>query len=317
MHPLHMTRAEWEREQLAALRARRAQRQPITAEDVARDLERRLIAAAPLVNARVAEVRERAARIVNLPPMRRYEPPREESPAPESAATPAPKPIKRSAPWRGHQRVAEAKRTQAQDRRDAVERLTKEGKSGREIAEALGISAACVALLRGKLGLTQPPPPVTDAEEEGWVLSYQRGVSIVQISKEVGRNDKTIRKALKRRGIEIHLGGPRKVVSEPAPPREPVPPRRRRRAPRPELALPVEPPPPAPEPELILLAQPLTLAEPEQPAPPVEPEKSPIPVETQAALRRLAAEGVPVKILAKIYGQRQADVRALLAGGAS
>lgn len=71
---LTMTRSEWEREQLDALKLRRARRQPITEADACADLQRRLIEAAPLVNARAAEIR--AARAEPLPPERVWIPPR-------------------------------------------------------------------------------------------------------------------------------------------------------------------------------------------------------------------------------------------------
>lgn len=72
--PMTKSYAEWEREQLAALKLRRARRQPITEAEASADLQRRLIEAAPLVNARAAEIR--AARAEPLPPERVWIPPR-------------------------------------------------------------------------------------------------------------------------------------------------------------------------------------------------------------------------------------------------
>lgn len=72
--PMTMSYAEWEREQLAALKIRRARRQRITEAEAGADLQRRLVEAAPLVNARAAEIR--AARAEPLPPERVWIPPR-------------------------------------------------------------------------------------------------------------------------------------------------------------------------------------------------------------------------------------------------
>lgn len=66
--PMTMSYAEWEREQLAALQARRARRQPITAAEVEAQHQRWLVEAMPRVNARAAEIR--AARAAPLPPER-------------------------------------------------------------------------------------------------------------------------------------------------------------------------------------------------------------------------------------------------------
>lgn len=72
--PMMKSYAEWEREQLAALKIRRARRQRITEAEASAALQRRLIEAAPLVNARAAEIR--TARAEPLPPERVWIPPR-------------------------------------------------------------------------------------------------------------------------------------------------------------------------------------------------------------------------------------------------
>lgn len=66
--PMTKSYAEWEREQLAALQARRARRQPITAAEVMAQHQRWLVEAMPRINARAAEIR--AARAAPLPPER-------------------------------------------------------------------------------------------------------------------------------------------------------------------------------------------------------------------------------------------------------
>lgn len=179
-----MTRSEWEREQLAALRERRARRQPITEAEASADLQRRLIEAAPLVNARAAEVR--AARATPLPPERVWLPPRVAPVAPPRQA------------------------------REAFEEEED----------------------------TTPEDLVTQLEQAA--------------PRPRGRREET-----------------------PTPAKAATP------------ARPKRPRPPAPSPAPITA----------------------IPAATEQALRRLAAEGVPPKILAKVYGVRLDDVRLLLAGG--
>ena len=61
-------REQWEAEHLSALAERRAKKQPITERDVELHYERLLVAAAPLVNARAAEVRARQERIKTRQP---------------------------------------------------------------------------------------------------------------------------------------------------------------------------------------------------------------------------------------------------------
>lgn len=199
-----MTRSEWEREQLAALRERRAHRHPITEADASADLQRRLIEAAPLVNARAAQVR--AARATPLPPERVWLPPR----------------VAPGAPPRQAREVIEEEEDTTPE--DLVTQLEQAAPRPRERREETPKPAKASTPARPK----RPRPPAP---------------------------------------------APREVIA--APPR------------------PAPPPPPAPS-----------------PAP-----TTAIPAATELALRRLAAEGVPPKILAKVYGVRLADVRLLLAGG--
>jgi hypothetical protein len=71
---LRARREEWERAQLEQLAAHRARKRPITEGEIERDLERRIMAALPLVNARAAQVR--ASRAAPVPPERAYYPAR-------------------------------------------------------------------------------------------------------------------------------------------------------------------------------------------------------------------------------------------------
>jgi len=172
-------REQWEAEHLSALAERRAKKQPITERDVELHYERLLVAAAPLVNARAAEVRARQERIKTRQPRSITPPPL------------APRTVEPLAP----------------PRKKAVK------------SPALSLPSAALA------------------------------------------------------------DGPAAVV---------------RRAPS----------MPAPRPVVVV-------------RPPEIVKASPIPPVTQEAIRRLHAEGVPIKILARVYSVRQADVRAALAGGAS
>jgi hypothetical protein len=181
---LRTRREEWEREQLDALAERRARKLPITEEEIERDLERRLMASAPLVNARAAEVRARQERI-------KTHKPRSIAPPPV-----APRVVEPPAPPR---KVATKKPARA---------------PAPKASAALGDGPA--AVIRRAPSAPPPPRPVT--------------------------------------------------------------------SPRVEPA----------------------------PAPVEAVEASTIPTEIQQAIRHLHRDGVPVKILAKIYGHRQADVRALL-----
>jgi DNA-binding transcriptional ArsR family regulator len=93
---LRARREEWERGELLALAERRARKLPITEEEIERDLERRLMASAPLVNARAAEVRARQERIKTHKPRSIAPPPVAprvvEPPAPPRKVAPTKKP---------------------------------------------------------------------------------------------------------------------------------------------------------------------------------------------------------------------------------
>lgn len=96
-----------------------------------------------------------------------------------------------------------ARRAAAQERREAVERMTREGATAARIAAALGTSEQVVARDRRTLGIATGPLVVkfTEAEYRAAKLLLDDGASYCEVARTLGRYPQT---------VERHLPGYRK-----------------------------------------------------------------------------------------------------------
>jgi transposase len=301
---LRARREEWEREQLDALAERRARKQRVTEEEIERNHERRLMDAAPLVNARAAEVRARQERIKTHKPRSIAPPPVAprvvEPPAPpRKVATkkPAPPPRPSAALGDGPAAVVQSPAPAAprverprpapvpapaptaapkKSRPSVGERQAAAGAERRaRVIEltAQGKTARQIARLmdlsqqsvRGHLRAAGlAPEPPKKGSDADWPALYREGKTIKEIADLSGWSTTHVRQKLAEAGVEMRLAGAQ---------------------------------------EMLVKAAAVAAAT----------DISHISTAERDAVRKLAADGVPVRILASNYGYKHSEIRAMIA----
>ena len=91
--------------------------------------------------------------------------------------------------------------TRAAERREQVRRMTLQGASTRQIAEALGTSTRTITRTRVKLGISQAPlPRMTDAQKAEALRLLDDGCSATETARTVGVSIHSILKHFPGRG---------------------------------------------------------------------------------------------------------------------
>ena len=96
----------------------------------------------------------------------------------------------------------------AEERRDRIAELTRQGLSAPLIAEIVGVSPRTVTRARGARGCAQPAAdPMTDAEIATAKAKLDDGASYSEVARTIGRSKPAVIRRIPGYGWDRHAGG--------------------------------------------------------------------------------------------------------------